>query len=103
MISHAKRQHDEQIRQVLPVPAVRSVRLGRPVQRFAVGKDVRFGQLVEAVDQQLDDEHEEEDRGHLEEQPEIDAMAVARPERRDERGRRRRPTTAPAMTVADFT
>ena len=82
----AQRQHDEQIRQVLAVAAVRAVRLGRPVQRFAVGEDVGFGQLVEAVDQELHDEDEQEDCGHLEEQPEVDAVAVARPQPGDEGG-----------------
>ena len=41
------------------------------MQRLAVGEDIGFGQLVEAVDEELHDEDEQEDGGHLEEQPEI--------------------------------
>ena len=61
---------------------------GRLVQRLAVREDVGFGQLVEAVDQQLHDEDEQEDRGDLEEARRVDAIAVARPQPGDERRRR---------------
>ena len=82
----AERQRHEQVGEVVAVDAVGPVRLGGPVERFAVGQHVGFGQLVEAVDQQLHDEDEQEDRGDLEEAREVDAMAVARPEEGDERG-----------------
>ena len=47
------------------------------MQRLAIREDIRFGQLVETVDEQLHDEHKEENGGDLEEQPQIDAVAVA--------------------------
>src|SRR5262245_52717301 len=59
------RHQDEQIRQPLTISPVRAVGLGRPMQRFAVRKDVGLGELVEAVDQELDDEDEQEHGGDL--------------------------------------
>ena len=85
----AERQRDQEIGEVLAVDAVGAVGLGRPVERLAVGQHVRFRELVEAVDQELDDEDEQEDRGDLEEAREVHAMAVARPQVRDERGDQR--------------
>ena len=41
---------------MLAVPTVRAVRFGRPVKGLAVRKDVGFGQLMEAIDKELDDE-----------------------------------------------
>ena len=59
------------------------------MQRLAVRKDVRFRELVKSVDQELHDEHRQEDRGDLEEQREVDAVAVTRPQHRhDGRGER---------------
>src|SRR5262245_59142215 len=77
----ANRKHHEEVRQILAIPAVGSVRFASPVKRLTVREDVRFGQLVEAVNEQLNDEDQQEHRGHLEEQPEIHAMAVSGPER----------------------
>src|SRR5205807_10348460 len=85
----AERQHDQEVSEILPVNAVGTVRLGRPVEGFAVGKDVGFHQLVETVNYELHDENEQEYRRHLEEQREVDAMAIMRPEPRDERGEQR--------------
>src|SRR4051794_5258098 len=81
----SERKRHEQVGQVVSVNAVRTVRLGGPVQRLAVGQHMRFGELVEAVDQELHDEDEQENRGDLEKAPEIHAVSVARPEERDER------------------
>ena len=64
---------------MLAVSAVRPVRFRGPVQRLAIGEDVRFGQLVEPVDEQLNDEHHQEDGGDLEESREVHAMPVAGP------------------------
>src|SRR5262249_54376993 len=72
----SERQRDEQVSEVMAVDAVGTVRLGRPVQHFAVGQHVRLRKLVEAVDEQLDDEHEQEDRRDLEEPREVHAVAV---------------------------
>ena len=47
-----ERQHHQHVRQVLAVESVGAVRLGRQMQRLAVREDVRFGQLMEAVDEQ---------------------------------------------------
>ena len=38
MTSHAERQHDQKIAQILAEAAVRAVRFGRQVERFTVGK-----------------------------------------------------------------
>src|SRR5204862_259375 len=48
----------------MAVAAIGTVGLGRPVKRLAVGKDIRFGELVKSLDRQLDDEHQQEDGGH---------------------------------------
>src|SRR5215218_1590120 len=65
------RKQNEQIGEVPPVQPIRPVRLGRDVQRFAVGKDIGFGELMEAVYQELDDEYEQEHGGDLEKQSKV--------------------------------
>src|SRR5688572_14482212 len=82
----AERQRQQRIAEDLPIAAVRTIRLGGPVQRFAIREEVRLGQLVESVDKELHDEDRQENCSHLEEQRQVDAMAVARPQPRDERG-----------------
>ena len=60
----------------------------RPIPRCAVPvrvverQRVRFGEFVEGVEQQLQGEENEEDRGRLEEQRQVDATALAHPGRR---------------------
>ena len=54
--------------------------LGAVVDERAVRQEVLLGHLVDALDEELHDEDEEEDRRDLEEQRQIDAVAVARPE-----------------------
>src|SRR2546423_2063970 len=71
----AERHQHEHVAQILTVAAVRPVRLGRPVKRFAIGEHTRLGQLVESVNEQLNHEHEQEHRRHLKEQPEVHAVA----------------------------
>src|SRR5438093_4923818 len=65
------RQQDEKIRQPVAVDAVRPVRLGCGMERSAVGKDIRFHQFAESIDEQLKHKDEEKHCRYLEEQPEI--------------------------------
>src|SRR5687767_12862042 len=62
----AEGQQHEHVGEESTVAAVRSVRLGGVVPPLAAGKEVRFRQLMEAVNEQLNDEHRQEDRGDLE-------------------------------------
>src|SRR5947208_74696 len=74
------RHQDKKIGQPVAVDAVRPVRLGCGMERSAVGKDIRFHQFVEAVDEKLRDEDKQENGSDLEEEAQIHAMSVARPE-----------------------
>ena len=49
------------------------------MQRFAIREDIGFCELVKTVNEQLNDEHREKDRGDLEEKREVDPVSVARP------------------------
>ena len=84
-----EREEDQQIRQILTVDPVRAEGLRRIVPGLAVREDVGFGELVESVDHELNDENEEENRRHLEKAREVDAVAVPGPEPGDERGENR--------------
>ena len=55
------------------------------MQRLAAREEVRLGQLVEAVDQKLHHEDGQEHGGHLEEQRQVHAVPVARPQPRQRR------------------
>src|SRR5581483_2395194 len=70
------RQNDEQVRQHVTERAVRAPRLRARVDDLAPRQIVLLGHLVEALDQQLDDEDEEEDGGALEEQCQINPSRV---------------------------
>ena len=80
------RQHDQEYEKPLAGLFVRSARFGHVVEELAVREDVRLGQLVESVNEQLNDEHHQEHGGDLEELREIDPVSVSRPEPRHDRG-----------------
>src|SRR5262245_28454552 len=74
-----ERHHHEHVGEELAVAAVRTIWLRGVVPPLAASEEIRFHQLVESIDEQLDDEHCQEERGHLKEERQVDAMAVSRP------------------------
>ncbi len=79
----AERKHNEQIRQQVAEGAVGPPRFRARVDEFAVGQEALLRHLVKSGDDELHDEDEQEDRGRLEEQPEVDEPAVTGPEPRN--------------------
>src|SRR5258708_33258044 len=73
-------QQDQCVSQNRAVLPFGTVGFGSDVPVLIVDRQhVRLGGLVERVYEELQRKHDEEDRGHLEKKPEIDAMSVARP------------------------
>ena len=68
------------------------------MKRLAVREDIGLHQLMEAVDQQLEDEHKEKNRGDLKEHPEVHPVTVLRPQPRHS-GCGRRPDDGAADDV----
>ena len=82
----AERQDDEQVGQQVTERAVGSPRFRAAVDEVAVRQILLLRHFVRALDHELHDEDEQEDRRHLEEQREVDAVAVARPQPGDAGG-----------------
>src|SRR3989441_928929 len=84
-------QEHEQIREQRAVLALRAIRLGGHVPiRVVERQEIRLGRLVERVDDELKREQHEEDRRYLEEQREVDELAIAYPSPR-QGGRQAKP------------
>src|SRR5262245_48321614 len=75
-----KWQRDEKVREVLTVLPIWPIRFSCPVQRFTAREQIGLSELVEAVDDELQNEHEQKDGRDLEEEPKIHAVSVPRPE-----------------------
>src|SRR5882672_7868341 len=80
-------QQHQRVGQYRSVLTLRPVGFGRNMPVLVVERQhARLGRLVERVDEQLQREQHEEYRGHLEEEPQVDAVAVAGPAPGETRG-----------------